>query len=65
MPEILDTLKRFQKDFLSAVGRIGSVGEHAQDQVENRSMVVGDQEIERGFRTGLQFGDKFGFVTAP
>ena len=28
-------------------------------------MVVGDQPVERGFRTGLQFRDEFGFVPAP
>jgi hypothetical protein len=28
-------------------------------------MIVRDKKIERGLRTGLQFGDKFGFVTAP
>ena len=38
---------------------------HAQDQVENRGVVVSNQPVECGFRAGLQLGDQFRFVTAP
>src|SRR6266853_364656 len=28
-------------------------------------MIMGDEYVEGGLRAGLQFGDEFGFVTAP
>jgi len=48
-----DSAKRFEKNFLRSVGSVRSVSQHAQDQVVDRTVVVGDQPIEGGFGTGL------------
>src|SRR5712671_1078764 len=63
--EVSYPLEGLEKHFLRAVGRIGWVAQHAQDQIEHRGMVVGDEPVESGFRAGLELVDQFGFVTAP
>ena len=60
-----NSLEGFQEDFLSGVGGIGGIAQHAEDQVIDRTVVVIDEPVEGSLRTGLQFGDKFGFVPAP
>jgi len=60
-----NALEGLEKNFLRAVGGVSGIAQHAQDQVENRSVVVSNQPVECGFRAGLQLGDQFRFVTAP
>ena len=65
MPKTANPTKCFEEDFLCAVGRVRYIAEHAQNQVIDGTVIVGDQPIERGFGIRLQFGYQPGFVTAP
>jgi len=65
LAEIANAAKGFQKNFLSAVGGIGSVAKHAEDEVIDRRMVVRDEPVEGRLRAGLQLMDEFGFIAAP
>src|SRR5713101_9911629 len=65
LAEIADTAKGFQKDFLGAVGGIGSVAKHAEDQVIDWRMIVRDEPVEGRLRASLQLMDEFGFIAAP
>jgi len=65
LAEIANAAKGFQKDFLGAVGGIGSVAQHAEDQVIDRRMIVRDEPVEGRLRAGLQLVDEFGFIAAP
>src|SRR5438445_29784 len=57
--------KGFQENFLGAVGGIGSIAEHAENEVIDRSMVVRDKPVEGRLRAGLQLMDEIGFIAAP
>jgi len=65
LAEIANTAKGFQENFLGAVGGIGSVAKHAEDEVIDRRMVVRDEPVEGRLRAGLQLMDEFGFIAAP
>ena len=65
LTEMANTLECLQENFLGGIGGIRSVAEHAEDQIENGTVVVSDQPVEGRFRTGLQLGDKVGFISAP
>src|SRR5258706_11889719 len=65
LAEIANAAEGFQKDFLGAVGGIGSVAKHAEDQVIDRRMIVRDEPVEGRLRAGLQLMDEFGFIPPP
>src|SRR5207245_3832837 len=63
--EIPYAAESLQENFLRAVGGVGSVAEHAEDQVIDRSVIMGDEPVEGRLRASLQLVDEFGFVAAP
>ena len=65
LTEMANALECFQENFLGGIGGIGSVAEHAENQVKDGTVVVSDQPVEGRFRAGLQLGDKVGFISAP
>ena len=65
LAEIANAAKGFQENFLGAVGGIGSVAKHAEDEVIDRRMIVRDDPVEGRLRAGLQLMDEFGFIAAP
>src|SRR5256885_15987241 len=65
LAEIANPAKGFQENFLGAVGGIGSIAEHAENEVIDRSMVVRDKPVEGRLRAGLQLMDEIGFIAAP
>src|ERR1700751_1224500 len=65
LTKVTDSFERFQEHFLSGVGSVGRIPQHAEDQVVDRGMVVGYQPVEGRFRAGLQLGDEVGFILAP
>ena len=65
LAEIANSAKRFQENFLSAVGGIGGISEHAEDEAIDRSVVMRDEPVEGSLRAGLQLVDEIGFIAAP
>src|SRR5260370_24889889 len=65
LAEIANAAKGFQKDFLGAVGGIGSVAKHAEDQVIDQRIIVRDEPVEGPLRAGLPPIHEFGFIPAP
>jgi len=65
LAESANAAEGFQENFLAAVGGIGSVAKHAEDEVIDRRMVVRDEPVEGRLRAGLQLVDKIGFIAAP
>jgi len=65
LAEITNSAEGFQEDFLGAVGGIGSIAEHAENKVIDRSVVVRDKPVEGRLRAGLQLMDEIGFIAAP
>src|SRR5205807_6287048 len=65
LAEIANSAESFQENFLGAVGGIGSIAEHAENEVIDRSMVVRDEPVEGRLRAGLQLVDEIGFIAAP
>ena len=65
LAEIANPAKGFQENFLGAVGGIGSIAEHAENKVIDRSVVVRDEPVEGRLRAGLQLMDEIGFIAAP
>ena len=65
LAEIANPAEGFQENFLGAVGGIGSIAEHAENEVIDRSMVVRDEPVEGRLRAGLQLVDEIGFIAAP
>src|SRR5271169_5581599 len=65
LAELANPPEGFQENFLRTVGRVGGIAEHAQNQVIDRGVVVGDQPVKCRFRAGLQLRDEFGFIAAP
>jgi len=65
LAETANAAKGFQENFLGAVGGIGSVAKHAEDEVIDRRMIVRDEPVEGRLRAGLQLMDEFGFIAAP
>ena len=65
LAEIADAAKGLQENFLGAIGGVGSIAEHAEDEVIDRGMVVGDEPVEGRLRAGLQLVDEIGFIAAP
>src|SRR5450755_3991943 len=63
--ETTNAAKRFQENFLGTIGSVGHLAKHAKYQVEDGSVVMGDQPVECRFRAGLQLDDQFGFIAAP
>src|SRR5260370_36977390 len=54
-----------EKNFPRAVSCIAGIGQHAQNQIEDRSMVVGNENAESGVQAGRQPRQELGFRTAP
>jgi len=65
LAEIANAAKGLQENFLGAVGGIGSVAKHAEDEVIDRRMIVRDEPVEGRLRARLQLMDEFGFIAAP
>src|SRR5260370_432606 len=65
LAETADAAESLQKNFLGAVGGIGSVAQHAEDEVIDWRMIVRDEPVEGCRRAGLQLMDEFGFIAAP
>ena len=65
LAEIANAAKGFQENFLGAVGGVGGIAEHAEDEVIDRGMIVGDEPVEGRLRAGLQLVDEIGFIAAP
>jgi len=65
LAEIANAAKGFQENFLGAVGGIGTVAKHAEDEVIDRRMVVRNEPVEGRLRASLQLMDEFGFIAAP
>src|SRR6202521_2045287 len=63
--EFADAAEGLQENFLGAVGGIGSVAKHAEDEVIDRRMIVSDEPVEGRLRAGLQLVDEIGFIAAP
>src|ERR1700722_186090 len=63
--EIANPAKRAEKNFLGNVSGVGAIGQNSVNEVVHTGVVVGDEPIERGLRTSLQFGDQFGLITSP
>ena len=63
--EIPYAAESLQENFLRAVGGVGSVAEHAEDQVIDRPVIMRDESVEGRLRACLQLVDEFGFVAAP
>src|SRR6266581_1030262 len=65
LAETANAAKGFQKNFLGAIGGVGRISEHAEDEVIDRRMIVRDEPVEDRLRAGLQLMDEFGFIAAP
>src|SRR6267143_1807080 len=65
LAEIANAAKGLQENFLGAVGGIGSIAKHAEDEVIDRRMIVRDEPVEGRLRARLQLMDEFGFIAAP
>src|SRR5271165_2842341 len=65
LAKVPNSLEGFQENFLSGIGSVSRITEHAEDEVVNRSVIMGDEPVEGGFRARLQLGDEFAFVAAP
>jgi len=65
LPEAANATKSLEKHLLRAIGGVRRVTQHAEDEVVDRSVVVGYQPVKRSLRASLQLGDKLTFVAAP
>ena len=65
LAEIANASEGLQENFLRAVGGIGGVAKHAEDEVIDRRVIVRDEPVEGGLRASLQLLDEFGFIAAP
>src|SRR5439155_18914607 len=54
LAEIANAAEGFQKNFLGAIGGIGSIAKHAEDEVIDRRMIVRDEPVESRLRASLQ-----------
>jgi hypothetical protein len=65
LAEVADAAEGLQENFLGAVGGVRSVTKHAEDEVIDRRMIMGDEPVEGRLRAGLQLVDEIGFIAAP
>src|SRR6266704_2260410 len=65
LAETANAAKGLQENFLGAVGGIGSIAQHAENEVIDRCMIVSDEPVEGRLRACLQLVDEFGFIAAP
>ena len=65
LAETANATKRLQEDFLGAIGGVCDIAEHAQDQVVDRAVIVGDQPVEGGFRNQPAARSRAGFHRPP
>jgi len=65
LAEIANAAKGLQENFLGAISSVRSVAQHAEDEVVDRRMIVGDEPVECRLRASLQLVDEFGFIVAP
>src|SRR6266700_158531 len=65
LAETANAAKGLQENFLGAVGGIGSIAKHAENEVIDRCMIVSDEPVEGRLRARLQLVDEFGFIAAP
>ena len=65
VPEASNSLEGTQKNFLGHIGCIGRIGENAVRKIVNAGVVVSDEPIECGIRTGLEFAYELRFIPHP
>src|SRR5262249_49046349 len=62
LAEVANAAEGLKKNFLGAIGGIGSVAKHAEDEVIDRRMVIGDEPVESRLRAGLQLLDEIRLI---
>src|SRR5579883_122123 len=65
LAKLPNSAKCFQEDFLCAVGGVGGVAKHTENEVIDRPVVMRHEPVKRRFRASLQLGDEFGFSATP
>src|SRR5258705_5065783 len=65
LAEVANAPKGLQENFLGAIGGIGSVAKHAEDEVIDWRMLVSGEPVEGRLRSRLQLVDEIGFIAAP
>src|SRR5713226_8454404 len=65
LAKIANAAEGLQENFLGAVGGIGSVAKHAEDEVIDRRVIMRDEPVEGRLRARLQLMDEISFIAAP